>query len=900
MRETRPNPQEILKEINKNEKDSKRGKLKIFFGYAAGVGKTYAMLEAAHSAIAMGLDVVVGYIEPHTRPETLALLEGLELLPNLEVAYRGLVLREFNLDLALSRKPDLIIVDELAHTNVKGLRHEKRYSDIEELLDAGIDVYTTLNVQHIESLNDVVASITNIVVKERIPDRIFKNAFQIELIDVDPSVLIERLNSGKIYVKNQAKKALKNFFIRENLVALRELALRETANSVNKEVMINKNENFYHTNEHILVCLSSSPSNSKVIRTSARMAEAFHGKFTALFVETTSSRKLKEGNIERLREHVKLAKDLGAKIETVYGDDVAYQVSEFSKISSVSKVIIGRTKKKRHLWSRFGIVDRLIELAPELDVYIIPDEEENVEDINKICLNKEKITIKDSLKTLGILIITIIISLFFENLGFSEANIIIVFILGVLIIAKETYGRIYGVISSLFSVLLFNFFFTEPKFTFNAYDSSYIFTFFIMLVSALITSTLTNKVKVQANKSAITAYRTNILLESSSELGRCSDLEEIILKSQEQVSRLVKKPVVVYKAKNSQIENIYNYKFKDGSELSDKYINLDEQGVVLWVINNRKYAGKGTETLPGAKAMYIPVLGQEDIGIVIGIILEEGEELEEGEKSLLIAMINQVSFVIDNYILEEAKKQALMQAENEKFKANLLRAVSHDLRTPLTSISGSASLLLNNNFDEETKRKLTLDIYDDSIWLINLVENLLSVSRIDNGNINLNREAQLVEEIILEALQHVNRNACDYNIEIDLKDELLMVNADVRLIIQVIINIVDNAIKYTEKGSNIKISAFSKGDNVIIEIADNGVGISKEDKEHIFDMFFTSKKNISDSRRGLGLGLALCKSIINVHEGEIYVRDNKPRGTIIGFSLQRFEVNNNETSNFSY
>ena len=545
MRETRPNPQEILKEINKNEKDSKRGKLKIFFGYAAGVGKTYAMLEAAHSAIAMGLDVVVGYIEPHTRPETLALLEGLELLPNLEVAYRGLVLREFNLDLALSRKPDLIIVDELAHTNVKGLRHEKRYSDIEELLDAGIDVYTTLNVQHIESLNDVVASITNIVVKERIPDRIFKNAFQIELIDVDPSVLIERLNSGKIYVKNQAKKALKNFFIRENLVALRELALRETANSVNKEVMINKNENFYHTNEHILVCLSSSPSNSKVIRTAARMAEAFHGKFTALFVETTSSRELKEGHIERLREHVKLAKDLGAKIETVYGDDVAYQVSEFSKISSVSKVIIGRTKKKRHLWSRFGIVDRLIELAPELDVYIIPDEEENVEDINKICLNKEKITIKDSLKTLGILIITIIISLFFENLGFSEANIIIVFILGVLIIAKETYGRIYGVISSLFSVLLFNFFFTEPKFTFNAYDSSYIFTFFIMLVSALITSTLTNKVKVQANKSAITAYRTNILLESSSELGRCSDLEEIILKSQEQVSRLVKKPVVV-------------------------------------------------------------------------------------------------------------------------------------------------------------------------------------------------------------------------------------------------------------------------------------------------------------------------------------------------------------------
>ncbi|EGT3616946.1 sensor histidine kinase KdpD [Clostridium perfringens] len=900
MRETRPSPEQLLKEINIEEKNEKRGKLKIFFGYAAGVGKTYAMLEAAHSAKNMGIDVVVGYVEPHTRPETVALLEGLELLPNLEISYREMILKEFNLDMALERKPDLIIVDELAHTNVKGLRHEKRYSDIEELLDAGINVYTTLNVQHIESLNDVVASITNIVVKERIPDRIFKNAFQIELIDVDPSVLMERLNEGKIYVKKQAKKALKNFFIRENLVALRELALRETANSVNKEVMINKSENAYHTNEHILVCLSSSPSNSKVIRTAARMAEAFHGKFTALFVETTSSKELKEGNIGRLREHVKLAKDLGAKIETVYGDDVAYQVSEFSKISSVSKVIIGRTKKKRHPWSRLGIVDRLIELAPELDVYIIPDEEETIEYINKIVLNKEKITTKDSFKTLGILIMTIVVSIFFENLGFSEANIIIVFILGVLIIAKETYGRIYGVLSSLFSVLLFNFFFTEPKFTFDAYDTSYIVTFLIMLISALITSTLTNKVKTQANKSAITAYRTNILLESSSELGRCSDLEEIILKSQEQINRLVKKPVVVYKLKNGQIENIYNYKFKNGSELSDKYINLDEQGVVIWSINNKKYAGKGTDTLPGAKAMYIPILSHEEIGIVIGVILEEGEELEEGEKSLLIAMINQISFVIDNYILEEAKKRALMQAENEKFRANLLRAVSHDLRTPLTSISGSASSLLNNNFDEETKRKLTLDIYDDSVWLINLVENLLSVSRIDNGNINLNKEAQLVEEIISEALQHVNRNVCDYDIEVDLEDELLMINADVRLIIQVIINIVDNAIKYTEKGSKIKISAFPKGDNVIIEIADNGKGISKKDKEHIFDMFFTSKENSSDSRRGLGLGLALCKSIINVHQGEIYVKNNKPRGTIIGFSLQRFEVNEDEVINFGY
>lgn len=900
MNETRPNPEELLKKINEEELENKRGKLKIFFGYAAGVGKTYAMLDAAHAAKKAGVDVVVGYIEPHTRPETLALLDGLELLPKLEVKYKGITLKEFDLDGALQRKPELILVDELAHTNAHGLRHKKRYSDIEELLSAGIDVYTTVNVQHIESLNDIIASITHVVVKERVPDRFFNDAFQVELIDIEPSDLIDRLNAGKIYREKQAKRALNNFFTRENLAALREIALRETADRVNKEVTVNKSysKGIYHTNEHILVCLSSSPSNTKVIRAAARMAEAFHAEFTALFVETIVSKELDEKNIKKLRENLKLAEDLGANVETVYGDDVPYQVAEFAKLSGVSKIILGRTKRRKLFFkSKLGYVDRIVELAPEIDLYVIPDSEDIVAK-RKYQVKNIKLSSSDVVKTLVILALAVGISAILYKLGFSEANVITVFILGVLLISNKTDGIIYGGIASLVSVILFNFLFTDPRFSLDFYDPGYLVTFITMLTSALVTSTLTNKVKYQANVSAVIANRTNILLEASRDLERTNNLEDIILTAQRQLYKFLKNPIIIYEVDNENIKRIYNYKYEDGSEIDRKYTSEDEKAVVSWVIKNRKRAGISTDTLPGAKAMYIPLIGQDDVMVVIGIVMRENENIDSGEKSLLEAMLSQISFAIEKYILNESKKNALMQAENERFRANLLRAVSHDLRTPLTSISGSASSILNNEFDEETKKKLISDIYDDSVWLINLVENLLSVSRLDNGNAKLNTEPQLIEEIINEALEHVNRKISDYKVKVNLKDDLLMVDVDVRLIVQVMINIVDNAIKYTEPGTEIQINVFTKGKKVIVEVADYGAGISKQNQECIFDMFFTVDGNKGDSRRGLGLGLALCKSIIKAHDGEIYVKNNKPNGTIIGFTLSQVEVND-EGINFS-
>ncbi|MEG1887846.1 MAG: DUF4118 domain-containing protein, partial [Oscillospiraceae bacterium] len=515
MDDMRINPDTLLKKIKSETAAEKSGRLKIFFGYAAGVGKTYAMLKAAHAAQKHGIDVVVGYIEPHTRPQTIALLNGLECIETKVVSHGGINIKEFDLDATVKRNPKLVLVDELAHTNADGSRHTKRYQDVDELLKAGIDVYTTVNVQHIESLNDMVASITGVMVRERMPDHVFDNADQVELVDIEPEELIERLNDGKIYKEKQAKRALVNFFSVENLIALREIALRRCADRINKmseKVRITQNSNYY-TDEHILVCLSSSPTNPKIIRTAARMASAFKGRFTALFVETPDFPFMTEEDKNRLRVNMRLAEQLGATIETVYGDDIAVQISEFARFAGISKIVLGRNNaKRRSVFSKASLTEKLTQSAPNLDIYIIPNNSASIFKAKRAQKKYVHFNLLDFLKSALLLIVATLIGYVFYNLGFSEANIITVYILGVLITSLITTERLYSIISSVLSVLIFNFFFTDPRFTLNAYDSGYPITFLIMFVSAFITSGLAVKIKQHAKQSAETAYRTKILL----------------------------------------------------------------------------------------------------------------------------------------------------------------------------------------------------------------------------------------------------------------------------------------------------------------------------------------------------------------------------------------------------
>ena len=889
----------LLAQLSAAPTGEKRGRLKIYFGYAAGVGKTFAMLSDAHEVKKSGVDVVAGYIEPHARPETMALLEGLECLPPLEIAYKSISLREFDLDGALRRKPELILVDELAHTNAEGCRHKKRYQDVEELLHAGIDVYTTVNVQHVESLNDVVASITGISVHERIPDSVIDRADRIELVDIEPDELIDRLREGKIYRKEQAQRATSHFFTKEKLVALREIALRRTADKVDRVAAQNIEPQVgasSYANEHILVCLSSAPSNAKVVRTAARMAEAFHGAFTALFVETPDTQELEGKNRDALRKNLRLAEQLGAQIATVYGEDVPAQIAEYAKASHVSKIVMGRSIHIRRWVPKSNFVDRLTALAPNLDIYIIPDIHPSFGLRLPKLVRSPKLSLADTAKTIGILVGCTLIGVWFSSLHFSTANIIMIYILGVLVNAIVTRGRIYSTVSSVLSVLVFNFFFTEPRFSFWATDPGYPVTFLVMLLAALITTTLTKRVKEQARQSAQKAYRTEVLLETSRILQQAKDQSEILSETARQLVKLLERTVVFYSEREGRLTEPMAFS-KDGAESdSQSYLGADERAVAEWVYKNNKRAGATTNTLSAAKCLYLAVRAKDKVLAVAGIVMEKEAPLGAFEKNLMIAMLGECALALEKERLDETQKQISMQMQQEQLRGNLLRAISHDLRTPLTSISGNAGILMasSEKLNEAQKKELYTNIYDDSMWLINLVENLLSITRLDNGALNLNMEPELMDEAITEALNHINRKSVEHKIETHLDDEFLMAKMDPRLIVQVLINIVDNAIQYTPAGSRIVISARHEKNMVLVEIADDGPGISDEAKAKLFDMFYTANNARGDGRRGLGLGLSLCKSIVNAHGGIIYVKDNIPQGTVFCFTLQAQEVDIHE------
>ncbi|MGF7141683.1 two-component system sensor histidine kinase KdpD [Anaerotaenia torta] len=878
--------------------EKKRGRLKIYFGYAAGVGKTCAMLHDAHEVKKDGTDVVAGYIEPHAWPETAALIEGLEPLPPLELSYKGVTFKEFDLDRAMRRKPEIILIDELAHINTEGCRHKKRYQDVEELLRAGIDVYTTINVQHIESLNDVVVSITGIPVPERIPDSVFDSADQIELVDIEPDELIDRLNRGNAY-HEEPRQTLSDFFSREKLIALREIALRRTADQVNR-ISLQSGEQAQssgpYPNEHILVCLSPSPSNAKVIRTAARMADAFHGMFTALFVETPKTSDGKNNGQTWLKEHLRLAEQLGAQIATVYGEDVPGQIAEYAKVSRVSKIVMGRSNHINRWFTKPTFMDRLSILAPNIDIYIIPDSQPSFRFRLPGYPKTTRFSLADSFKTIGVLIVCTLIGLWFNSLGFSEATIITVYILGVLINSIATRGQIYSVISSVVSVLIFDLFFTEPYFNFHSFDGGYPVTFLVMLASAIITSTLTKRVKAQARQAVQKAYRTEVLLETSHKLQQAKDEAAILSETAQQMVKLLDRSIVFYSVRENALSDPTVF-LKEASEADPQdYLEPDERMIAEWVYKNNKRAGATTDTLSAAKCLYLAVRGKDSVFAVAGIAMENEAPLEAFEKSLVIAMLGECGLALEKEWLNESKKEITLQAQQEQLRANLLRGISHDLRTPLTSISGNAGILIGNSnvLSEEQKNGLYTDIYDDSMWLIKLVENLLSITRIDNGTLNLNLQPELLDEVIAEALLHINRKSAEHKIETVLDDEFLMAKMDSRLIIQVLINAVDNAIKYTPAGSHIKLSAKKEGPFVRIEIADNGPGVSDAVKTKVFDMFFTANTVSIDGRRGLGLGLTLCKAIVNAHGGTIYINDNIPQGTVIGFTLQAEEVDVHE------
>lgn len=862
------------------------GKLTIFASYFPGTGKSHAMLEAARTAKQEGLDVVVGLLSCDRWPSVGKLAEGLEAVRCKTVTQEGRIESELDLDACIKRLPQLIVIDDLSHTNLGESRHRKRYQDIEELLKAGIDVYTTLDVQHIESLQDTVLSILGASISERIPDRVFDRAARVEFVDIEPEQLQQRL-------LQQKKVGLLSGYSLAQLSALREIGLRRCADRAALYTQAGQNGKGYRSHEHILVCLSSAPSNEKIIRTAARMAGAFKCEFTALFVETKDFQWMSQPDKDRLRANIHLAQQLGASVETVYGDDVAYQISEFSHLSGVTKIVLGRSGLPPRPWLRkSALTERLIELTPELDIHIIPDN-----GMNSLFATKHReimhiptLSPLDLLKSALILISATLIGFLFYHLGFTEANIITLYILGVMLVSVSTKNSICSFFASILSVLTFNFFFTDPRFSLHAYDSGYPVTFLVMFLASLLTGSLASKLKSHAKRSAQVAWRTKLLFETNQTLQKARTQEEILSVTAKQLLKMFQRDIIVYRIQQEKLTASEIF-LMDDTASTDRYTSEKEREVAQWVVTNNKRAGAGTETFSDSCCTYLSVRKGDQVYAVVGIATSDNP-LDSFETSVLLSVLGECALALESQKNLEEKEAAAVLAKNEQLRANLLRSISHDLRTPLTSISGNASNLLSNGdlFDDKTKKQMYTDIYDDAMWLINLVENLLSVSRLEEGRMNLHMSTELVDEVVAEALRHINRKSVEYHLHVQNSDEYLLAQIDAKLIVQVLINIIDNAIKYTPPGSDITIEWNRKGDFVYISVADNGPGIPDQAKPHVFEMFYTVSNEIVDSRRSMGLGLALCKSIVNAHGGEITVTDHLPHGSVFTFSVPAGEV----------
>ena len=650
--------------------------------------------------------------------------------------------------------------------------------------------------------------------------------------------------------------------------------------------------------EHILVCLSSSPSNERIIRMAGKMAQAFCGSLTALYVQTPGDADMNAEDSVRLQANMRLGQQLGAEIVTTHGEDVATQIAEYVRLSDVTKIVIGRSGvQRRHFWSEPTLTERLITLAPDVDIHIIPDV-----DAYKSYRGKRLLTIRlafptawDLLLTIGILATATVIGWAFLRLGFANANIIMVYLLGVLLTSAFTSGYTCGVLSAFLSVLLFNYFLTEPRLSLVAYGSKYPITFAVMFAAALLTGTLAAKLKAHAQLSARDAYRTKLLFDMNRQLQKAETPEEVYRMTATQIQKLMQRDVLIYPAQGNALLDGNIYPADGSSPYSIPDTDL-EQNVVQWVWQNRKRAGATTQNFPKAKRLYLAIRTGQQIYGVVGIPMEKQTQPDAFTSSVLFSILGECSLALDNLRNAREKEEAAVLAKNEQLRANLLRSISHDLRTPLTSISGNADTLLHSYdvLDGQTRKQIFTDIYDDAQWLTGLVENLLSITKIVDGSVKLSLSDQVVDDIISEALRHIDRRAAEHHIAVDCGDVLLLARMDAGLIMQVLINLVNNAVKYTPVGSNIRITAIPRENMAEICVSDNGPGIPNELKERVFEMFFTGGNPIGDSRRSLGLGLTLCQTIVHAHHGEMTLKDNSPHGCIFSFTIPLSEVNLNE------
>jgi two-component system, OmpR family, sensor histidine kinase KdpD len=877
---TRPDPDRLLAVVQQQEAQQRRGKLKIFLGYVAGVGKTYAMLDAARQRQADGVDVAIAYVETHGRAETDLLLHGLEVLPRRFIDYHGVTLNELDLDAVLARRPQLALVDELAHSNAPDARHPKRYQDVEELLDAGIDVYTTLNIQHLASLNDIVAQITGTQVRETIPDRILDTAGDIELIDLPIPELLRRLEEGKVYIPSQARQALQKFFRPGNLNALRELALRRTADRVDEQMRAYMQTNAiagpWPTTDRLLVSVSASPLGARLVRAGRRLAQRLGAEWDAVYVATPAQANLSARAQEQVAATLRLAEELGARVATLSANTVVDGLVQYARHHNITKIVAGKPLHPRWRgWWRGSVVDQIIRRGPEIDLYVISSAVDNSQPLSPVTVPKATPVPAHAYLSSSILVLLVTALGLPIRPFINPVNLLMFYLLAIVVTALR-WGRGPAIAAALLSVLAFDVIFIPPYYTIAVADVEYLLTFVAFFVVGVVISTLATRAANQTIAAREREEQAIAGFEFSRDLSISLSIDEIARATLDHVQRAFGGAVAIYLPDNEQIKLHF--------ATPDYCDDSNNQAVAVWALRHRQAAGADTDTLPASRVLCLPMRTvHASVGVLALTVQEKGLQLPQ--RRLLETFANQAALALERAELaEEAHRLQLVQ-EREKFQSTLLNSISHDLRTPLVAITGALSALQesDDNLTPEIRRSLAATAHEQAVRLNRLVGHLLDMSRLESGSVRVRRELSDIQELIGAAIERSTPLMGAHPLEIHIAADLPLVPLDFVLMIQVLTNLLDNAAKYSAADAPITLHAQQVGTTLEITIADRGIGIPDTERERIFDKFHRAE--YADSVTGTGLGLSISKGLTEAHGGQIVAAARPGGGSIFTVTL---------------
>jgi two-component system sensor histidine kinase KdpD len=866
---TRPDPDELLSNIKKQEVKELKGKLKIYFGMCAGVGKTYAMLQDANRAAKQGEDIVIGYVETHKRAETDALLTGLPLIPRKKITYNNITIEEMDIDSVIQRNPAVVVVDELAHSNAPGSRHTKRYLDILELLDLGIDVFTTVNVQHLESRSDAVAQITGIQVHETVPDSILEIADEIELIDISPEELLERLAEGKVYTPERSEQAIKNFFRRGNLTALREMALRLTAERVDRQLRDYMQEKMikgpWKSSQRIMVAVGPSPLSANLIRYTRSIAYANESSWIAVSVDTARDYSPEEKR--SLNKNLNLARQLGAEIINTSDTDIAGGILRIAHKENVTQIIIGKTNY-RTFFQKIrgkGIVDRLIRQSGEIDINVVGGKNSDIS--GKRMFNEELLHSKflNYLTACGIVALSALICYPLAGIiGYTTVSLILLFIVTILPIYLSR-GPVLT--AAALAAIVWDFFFIPPRFTMSIARIEDVLMLSMFFIISIVTSVLTSRIRTREKAVRKREESTFELYNLAFDLSRAHNLDDVLQAAVKNINSSFNAETAILLSDSSGI--LFNT-YKAGSI---QVINQKEWAVAAWVFSNGKKAGKFTDSLPSSELIYYPLKGPRNTYGVIGVNFKNEAILSVEEETLLENFVIQIGAAVEREMLNEKSKESLIVEESEKLYKNIFNSISHELKTPIAAIMGSVEYLKDSNvaINKESQEELYSDIYSASERLNRLVENLLDMTRLEAGRINLNFSWCDVSDIFSDAIKSLKRELKDKSVNVVIAPNMLLVKVDYVLMVQAIKNIIYNAAIYNPAGTEIELRAACDDMYCYIQVSDNGKGIPGEDIDNIFEKFYRSKNTPTG---GTGLGLSIAKGFVEALDGVISVKNN--------------------------